>query len=149
MNDLRSHFAFHSTPFTREIAVEHRLTLPLFDEPLAALKGVVDQRMSGALIAPPGTGKTQLLRALRAGLPEARYRVHYVKVTGLSKRDMCREITTAIGAVGVSSLSTFAVGFDVRIPNQWIGPDGGTYEDPANWTDNIVPGGRCPVSIIR
>ncbi len=98
MNDLRSHFAFHSTPFTREIAVEHRLTLPLFDEPLAALKGVVDQRMSGALIAPPGTGKTQLLRALRAGLPEARYRVHYVKVTGLSKRDMCREITTAIGA---------------------------------------------------
>jgi len=97
MNDLRSHFALHTTPFTREIPVEHRLTLPLFEEPLAALKDVVDQRMSGALIAPAGTGKTLLLRALRAQLPEARYRVHYIKVAELSKRDMCREISTAIG----------------------------------------------------
>jgi general secretion pathway protein A len=97
MNDLRSHFGFHSIPFTREIAVEHRFSLPLFDEPLAAFRRVVDQRMSGALIAPAGTGKTALLRALRAQLPEARYRIHYVKVTGLSKRDMCREIATAIG----------------------------------------------------
>jgi general secretion pathway protein A len=53
--------------------------------------------MSGALIAPAGTGKTMLLRALCDQLPEARYRVHYVKVTGLSKRDMCREIATALG----------------------------------------------------
>ena len=97
MNDLRSHFGFHSIPFTREIAVEHRFSLPLFDEPLAAFRRVVDQRMSAALIAPAGTGKTALLRALRAQLPEARYRIHYVKVTGLSKRDMCREIATAIG----------------------------------------------------
>jgi len=98
MKDLRSRFDFHTTPFTREIAVEHRLSLPLFDEPLAALHRVIDQRMSAALIAPAGTGKTALLRALRAQLPEARYRVHYVKVTGLSKRDMCREIATAVGA---------------------------------------------------
>ena len=33
-----------------------------------------------------------------ARLPEARYRTHYVKVTGLSKRDMCREIACAVGA---------------------------------------------------
>lgn len=98
MNDLRSHFGFHTIPFTREIAIEHRLSLPLFDEPLLALRRVVDQRMSGALIAPAGTGKTALLRALCAQLPEARYRIHYVKVTGLSKRELCREIATAIGA---------------------------------------------------
>ena len=96
--DLRSRFGFHSTPFTREISVDNRLSLPLFDEPLTALRRVIDQRMSAALIAPAGTGKTSLLRALRAQLPEARYRVHYVKVTGLSKRDMCREIATAVGA---------------------------------------------------
>jgi general secretion pathway protein A len=98
MNDLRSQFGFHTMPFTREMAIEHRLSLPLFDEPLLALRRVVDQRMSGALIAPAGTGKTALLRALCAQLPEARYRIHYVKVTGLSKRDMCREIATAIGS---------------------------------------------------
>jgi type II secretory pathway predicted ATPase ExeA len=98
MKDLRSRFGFHTIPFTREIAVGDRLSLSLFEEPLAAMRRVIDQRMSAALIAPAGTGKTQLLRALRAGLPEARYRVHYVKVTGLSKRDMCREIATALGA---------------------------------------------------
>ena len=54
--------------------------------------------MSAALIAPAGTGKSALLRALVARLPEARYRTHYVKVTNLSKRDMCREIATACGA---------------------------------------------------
>ena len=97
VKDLRSRFGFHSTPFTREIAVEHRLSLPVFDEPLVALQRVIGQRMSAALIAPAGTGKTTLLRALRAQLPEARYRIHYVKVTGLSKRDMCREIATAVG----------------------------------------------------
>jgi general secretion pathway protein A len=54
--------------------------------------------MSAALIAPAGTGKTALLRRLRDGLPDACYHVHYVKVTGLSKRDMCREIAVACGA---------------------------------------------------
>ena len=39
-----------------------------------------------------------LLRSLRAHLSEARYRVHYVKVTDLGKRDLCREIATAVGA---------------------------------------------------
>jgi len=96
--DLRSRFALHCTPFTCELRVEHRFALPLFDEALGALHHVVDQRMSGALIAAPGTGKTALLRALVAALPEARYRTHYLKVTGLSKRDMCREIATALGS---------------------------------------------------
>jgi molybdopterin-guanine dinucleotide biosynthesis protein len=46
--------------------------------------------MSAALIAPAGAGKTALLRRLVAELPEARYQVSYVKVTSLSKRDLCR-----------------------------------------------------------
>ena len=38
------------------------------------------------------------MRALAGSLPEARYRAHYVKVTCLSKRDMCRKIARAVGA---------------------------------------------------
>ncbi|MBK8980720.1 MAG: ATP-binding protein [Planctomycetes bacterium] len=57
----------------------------------------LDARMSCAIIAPAGTGKTSVLRAVVARLPEARYSTHYVKVTGLSKRDMCREIAYAAG----------------------------------------------------
>jgi general secretion pathway protein A len=87
MIDLRACFGLRSIPFTREIRPEDHLDLPFFEE----------ARMSCALIAPAGTGKTQLLRRLKVDLPEARYRTTYVKVTGLSKRDMCREIAAACG----------------------------------------------------
>ena len=97
MKDLRSHFGMRSLPFTRELPVKDRFELSFFDETLDGMLGPVEQRMSVALIAPAGTGKTQLLRALMARLPEARYDVRYVKVTDLSKRDMCRELAAAIG----------------------------------------------------
>jgi len=97
VQDYRSRFGFHATPFTRELAVTDRFSLPCFDEALEAVLRTLDARMSCALIAPAGTGKTSLLRAVLARLPEARYRTHYVKVTGLSKRDMCREIASAVG----------------------------------------------------
>lgn len=97
LKDLRSRFGFHATPFTRELAVKDRFPLPETDEVIAAMLRTLDVRMSCALIAPAGTGKTSVLRAVLASLPEARYRTHYVKVTGLSKRDLCREIAQAIG----------------------------------------------------
>lgn len=97
VKDIRAHFGLTTIPFTREIAVADRWSTPLFDEPLAALLDTVEARMSAALLAPSGTGKTVLLRTLRSLLPEARYRVHYVKLTSLSKRDLCREIGIACG----------------------------------------------------
>ena len=95
--DLRNHFGFSATPFTREISVEKRWTNPSLEQPIAELRHTIEQRMSAVLIAPAGCGKTLVLRSVRAQLPEARYRTHYVKVTSLSKKDMCREITTTIG----------------------------------------------------
>lgn len=92
---LRAVFGLHAIPFTREIAIDDYLRLPFLDEAFAGMLSAVEARMSAALIAPAGTGKTALFRRLRAAPPEARYHVHYVKVTGLSKRDMCREIAVA------------------------------------------------------
>lgn len=98
MIDLRNAFGFHGTPFTCELPIDKRFQLPFLDDALAALERTVDRRMSAVVIGPAGTGKTVVLRALRQRLPEARYQVRYVKVTDLSKRDMCREISTAVGA---------------------------------------------------
>lgn len=95
--DVRAHFALSALPFTREIDPRDRFTLPVFDQPLAHLQRAVESRQSCALIAPSGAGKSLLLRALARRLPEARYRVHDVKVTSLSKRDFCREVATACG----------------------------------------------------
>ena len=71
--------------------------MPHLDPIRDALVDRLERRMSAAIIAPAGTGKTCLLRAVRARLPDARYRVHYVKVTDLGKRDLCREVANAVG----------------------------------------------------
>lgn len=95
--DICNHFGFKEIPFTREIQVRHHMRLDFHQEAIESLLQTVTQRMSGAVIAPAGTGKTNVLRALEARLPEARYRVSYIKVTSLSKRDICREIAEAVG----------------------------------------------------
>ncbi len=94
--DFRALFGLHSVPFTRELPVEHRFDHAQFTEVLDNLLRVLGMRMSAALVAPAGCGKTALVRALCARLPDARYRVHYIKVSSLSKRDMCREITAVL-----------------------------------------------------
>jgi len=94
--DFRSRFGFHTTPFSRELPVDRRFQLPWVEQTLDSLYRTIVLRESAALIAPAGCGKTVAARALRARLPEARFRVHYVKVTTLSRRDMCREIALAV-----------------------------------------------------
>lgn len=101
--ELRAHFGLHQTPFTRELLIKHRFAHDQYDEVLTDLRQTIDDRMSAAVIAPAGTGKTALVRALREALPDARYRVNYVKVTRLSKRDMCREITATLGVPSAGS----------------------------------------------
>ncbi|MGE0359036.1 MAG: ExeA family protein [Burkholderiales bacterium] len=96
--DPRSRFGFHSPPFSRELPIDRRFQLPHLEETIEAIYQTVLQRESAALISPAGTGKTVAVRALKDRLPAARFAVHYVKVTNLSRRDMCREIAFAIGA---------------------------------------------------
>jgi len=117
MTDLLSCFGLHTLPFTREIRVESRYAHPVFTEALETLSRVVSRRMSGALIGPAGTGKTALLRALVDRLPPARYRIHYVKVTDLSKRDLCREITAAVDAVPATTYPGLVRNLQVRFLN--------------------------------
>ena len=88
---------FRKTPFTRELDVADRCALPHQTDVANALEQAVHQRGSAALIAPAGTGKTVVLRTLVDALPDARYQVRYVKVTGLSKRDLCKEIADVCG----------------------------------------------------
>ena len=90
-------FHFTSPPFTREIRIDHRLSLPTLDAEIIALRGVVEARQSAALVAPAGSGKTMVLRALRESLPAARYNVLYFKLSDLSARDMCKQVALALG----------------------------------------------------
>lgn len=96
MTDLAP-LGFRKTPFTRELPIADRFALGFQKDAAEALHATVAQRMSSSLVAPAGSGKTLTLRLLVSMLPEARYRVRYIKVTGLSKRDLCKEIAVACG----------------------------------------------------
>jgi len=96
--ELESRYGFSVTPFTREIDVKKHFKLPAFEDVVKGVKRTIEKRMSAAIIAPAGTGKTQILRSVCSSLPEARYKVTYTKLTNLSARDMCREISQAVGA---------------------------------------------------
>lgn len=98
IEDMNSRFNFRSTPFTREFDIADRYKVTAHEEELTHLIQTIEERMSAALIAPAGHGKTTLLRALAKKLPDVRYRVSYLKVADLSKRDFCREISHALGA---------------------------------------------------
>lgn len=113
--DLRSRFGFHSPPFTREFTIDRRFQLPHIEETIDGVHQAVLQRESAALIAAAGSGKTVASRALKERLPEARFAVHYIKVTDLSRRDMCREIAFAVGAEPAGSFPAFVRNLQTRL----------------------------------
>jgi len=101
-------FGCHSTPFTREIRVDELHEIPCFQESRDNIVRAIEKRMSAALIAVAGSGKSTLIRAVIATLPEARYITHYVKCTDISKRDICRDIACVCG---VRSAGSFPILF--------------------------------------
>jgi type II secretory pathway predicted ATPase ExeA len=103
MKTLEDHFGFTSTPFTREIPVDKRLDFDFLAAQTAMLEDTVRRRMSAVLLAPAGTGKSSILRSLEERLPKARYQTSYFKVGNLTRRDLCRDIATAVGARSVSN----------------------------------------------
>jgi general secretion pathway protein A len=105
-HDLRAAFGLHAVPFTRELRNDEQLRLPMQEEALQGMLRTLDKRMSAAIIAPSGSGKTATVRRLIDQLPDARYRVRYVKVTDLSKRDLCREIAAVCGVSPAGSYPT-------------------------------------------
>ena len=102
---IEKHFGFRLTPFTRELPVDKRLQLAFLDEQARALEDVVKRKMSALLVAPAGTGKTVVLRSMVQKLPQALYQCSYFKVNRLSGRDLCREISRAVGAI--TPISTY------------------------------------------
>jgi general secretion pathway protein A len=95
---MEDHFGFTTTPFTREISIDKRLSFDFLTQQTTAIEDTVKRRMSALLLAPAGTGKSVILRSLESSLPKSRYRTSYFKVANLPCRDLCRDIASAIGA---------------------------------------------------
>lgn len=104
--DLLSFFNCHTMPFTREIPVEKLFVLPFLVSACEALVNAVRNRMCVAMFGPAGGGKSVLIRLLMSKLPESRFRIHYVKIADLPRRDMCREIAAIMGVASTGNYPT-------------------------------------------
>ncbi len=54
-------FKLRQVPYTREMEIKNRFQIPFIESEVIALKKTIDNRMSGLLVAPAGTGKLFLL----------------------------------------------------------------------------------------
>lgn len=92
-----SHFGFREPPFGKEIP-DADLWLPPSKSALVDdLIGALDERASVLLVGDPGVGKTCVLRALKARLPEAGFRLTYCHNATLGRRDFYRQLCLALG----------------------------------------------------
>ena len=90
-------FGLREPPFSKEIA-DKDLWLPSSKSAVVdELVEAVEERASVLLTGEPGVGKTCVLRALRARLPAAGFRLTYCHNATLGRRDFYRQLCLALG----------------------------------------------------
>lgn len=91
------HFGLARAPFHKELD-DADLWLPDSKRALVAdIEEALAERASVLLLGEPGVGKTCVLRALRARLPEAGFRLTYCRNATLGRRDFYRYLCHALG----------------------------------------------------
>ena len=116
-----SFFNLREPPFSKEIA-DSDLWLPpskqaLVDELVEAATG----RDSILLTGEPGVGKTCVLRALKARLPEAGFRLTYCHNATLGRRDFYRQLCHALGLTPAATAASLFYAITTHV--QELGKD--------------------------
>ena len=96
-------FGLREAPFHKDLE-DQALWLPPSKQAVCeALEEALEERASVLLVGEPGVGKTCLLRALRARLPEQGYRLTYCHNVTLGRRDFYRQLCTTLGLTSVAT----------------------------------------------
>ncbi len=90
-------FGFASTPFSRDIPVNHLLETASHKELLGRLNYVARTRAFGVFTGDAGTGKTTAIRKFSQGLDSNSYRVLYISDSALTPRNFYWETLHELG----------------------------------------------------
>ncbi len=103
-------FGLKAPPFTQSLPDGDLWEDDENSEALAQLVGVATRKETGAIVvAESGGGKTTMLRAMKAQLSPAHFRVLYLVMVTLGPRDFLRQVCRALG---VESKATAAAAFN-------------------------------------
>lgn len=105
MNRLLSTYGLTRPPFSKDLPPSEMIQTDQFQEILLGLKAAIEGRTSAVLTGDSGSGKTCLIRALAADLPEGRYRLHYTANATVNRRDFYRQISVGMGLEPHSSFA--------------------------------------------
>ncbi|HHY46810.1 MAG TPA: AAA family ATPase [Firmicutes bacterium] len=94
-----SYFHLHRYPFERDIPVDELFPFKGFEEARARLRYSVERHTLSVLTGEVGCGKSTVLRALVASLPDTRYRFIYISDRNLTERAFYDLILTELGVI--------------------------------------------------
>lgn len=89
-------FGFAQTPFTRQIATAQLYQATHFQELLARLQYMTQQRLFGLITGEIGAGKSTAVRALRDTLDPAHYRWLYLTDSSFTPRTFYRQLSAQL-----------------------------------------------------
>lgn len=94
---LLARYGLTKDPFTKDVPVEELFEHAGSESVLARVSAAIEGRASAVLTGEPGTGKTFVVRAIEAKLPQGRYRVTYLYNATVNLRDFYRQLAAALG----------------------------------------------------
>jgi type II secretory pathway predicted ATPase ExeA len=92
-----SRYGLAKDPFTKDVPPEELFDHPAREDAIQKLQAAIDGRTSAVVTGDAGVGKTFVLRALEAKLPQGRFRTTYIHNATVNLRDFYRQLSSALG----------------------------------------------------
>jgi type II secretory pathway predicted ATPase ExeA len=111
MIDLKHHYGFTRTPFTKDLAPSMLLRFPAHAEAVARITWCASERAVGVITGEVGAGKTAAARAAVSALDQTRHTLLYLHDPTTGIRGIHHHIVTALGgrpAYGSAALAAQA-----------------------------------------
>jgi type II secretory pathway predicted ATPase ExeA len=99
IEQLRAHWGFTRTPFTKELAPSMLFDSRAHQEARARIEWIVSERSLGVIYGEVGAGKTVAARAATSALDASRYTIVYLPNPAVGTRGLYTQIVTGLGGV--------------------------------------------------
>jgi general secretion pathway protein A len=105
MNKILSTYGLTRPPFSKDLPASEMFQTDQLLEIVFGLKAAIEGRTSAVVTGDSGSGKTCLIRALEADLPQGRYRLLYTANSSVNRRDFYRQLSVGLGLEPHSSFA--------------------------------------------
>lgn len=118
-DETLNHFGLTRAPFDKDIDAKKLWMNPSRTDAVENMVNAVHRKQHVLVRGEPGVGKSCVVRAMRAALPETEYRVVYVANVTVGRRDFYRQVSLALGLPPKGTMAAVFEAIQVDIRSQW------------------------------